>query len=327
MKTHWHWVKGWAKGTFQDGKAFVAPVWAGSDESEEKAYLALDQKIQERLAAWKNRSSKKSKEVRLGDYGLSDLAERLLERGESPELGQWAITRNGYGCRTLCVEKLFIADIDCYHWNPWGRILLKVPGVWGRLRDLCLSLTAWGRAKVAQEKKERFIWESAKSKAMELWPEASTERLESLTRICKFGMEDSSLSFDIHRTTRGFRVIERSRAWDARAQETLNLMQQLGCDELYMTLCRKQDCFRARLEAKPWRCGSVRPPVKYPFNGIHDEQAFTTWLNDFQDKAKHRRACAWIGHLGADSHWEPARALCKLHEEQTGSHETTKRLA
>jgi len=327
MKTQLHWVKGWARGTFQDGKAFVAPVWAGSDESEEKAYLALDQKIQERLAAWKNRPRERSREERLDDYGFSDVAERLLERGESPELGQWAITRNGYGCRILCVEKLFIADIDCFNWNPWEWILLKVPSVWDRLLDLRLSLTGRGREKVAKKKKEHFIWQAAQSKAMDLWPGAPKERLESLTRICKFGMEDSSLSFDIYRTTRGFRVIERSRAWDARAQAAQNLMQQLGCDELYMTLCRKQDCFRARLEAKPWRCGSVRPPVKYPFNGIHEEQTFNAWLNDFQDRAKHRRACAWIGHLGEDSYWEPARALCKMHEDQTGTHETTKQLA
>lgn len=326
MKTHWHWVKGFAQGSFKDGKKFEAPIWAGSDQSEAEAQVELANAISERIKMWGERSSKKTAEHRSAEYGLSDLVETLLERGEKPELGQWAVTRNGYGCQTLCVEHLFIADIDGAHANYWNQLWHRATA-FEKFKTWCAGFTETGRQQLAIKHAQKLAWEKKLAQAELLWPGAPKDRLDALARLYHITEEDPTLSLEVFRTTRGFRVFERSRPWNPRDESTQKLMSQMGCDHVYMMLCKKQDCFRARLDAKPWRCGSVRPDARYPFKSEEQKVAFEQWLEDFERKAALKRACAWVGRIGALPSWEVSDDLCAFHEQRSGARDQTKKLA
>ncbi|KAB8334657.1 hypothetical protein SD80_009910 [Scytonema tolypothrichoides VB-61278] len=52
------------------------------------------------------------------------------------------------------------------------------------------------------------------------------------------------------------------------------MLEKMGCDRLYQKLCIAQDCYRARLEIKPWRYGdTVCHLVEVIGNANNSEQA------------------------------------------------------
>lgn len=59
--------------------------------------------------------------------------------------------------------------------------------------------------------------------------------------------------FRIYETYQGARVIVLGKAFEPRDRATSKMMSEFNCDGLYMTLCHKQNCFRARLTPKSYR--------------------------------------------------------------------------
>jgi hypothetical protein len=66
---------------------------------------------------------------------------------------------------------------------------------------------------------------------------------------------DYDLVFQVFKTARGLRLLELTRTWDALGIESQTILERLGSDRLYQQLCIKQQCYRARMEPKPWRDG------------------------------------------------------------------------
>jgi hypothetical protein len=75
----------------------------------------------------------------------------------------------------------------------------------------------------------------------------------SLMLIRDFCDQYSELLFAVYRTRNGLRLLEMANNWDARSSESAMVLESLGSDPLFVSLCQKQRTFRARLEVKPWR--------------------------------------------------------------------------
>lgn len=80
-------------------------------------------------------------------------------------------------------------------------------------------------------------------------------------KISKIIERDSRMCIRLYRTLRGYRIAIMDRLIDPENAQSDSLLKELGSDKLYVSLCRSQDCYRARLTPKPWRCGSTRPGV------------------------------------------------------------------
>jgi hypothetical protein len=72
-------------------------------------------------------------------------------------------------------------------------------------------------------------------------------------RTLKYIAETTNTFWRVYRTAGGLRYLEVSRPFDPNSDETRKIMQSLYVDPLYLTLCRRQSTFRARLTPKPWR--------------------------------------------------------------------------
>lgn len=119
--------------------------------------------------------------------------------------------------------------------NSYGVLCLNAPRVMivdidtdFNAEDITMSALPWGRVQVEESDILSNIYDVAK---------------------------DCGLVFEIYRTANGFRLIEMSRTWDANSYESQTILERLGSDRLYQTLCLAQSCYRARLEPKPWRSG------------------------------------------------------------------------
>jgi hypothetical protein len=127
------------------------------------------------------------------------------------------ITRNAYGVLCLNALKIMFSDIDFGDDNYDSEVS-------------CHS-SPWNR-------KEN--------------PEVS-EVMDAIAEVAN----DYDLRFEVYKTCKGYRLLEMSRTWNPTGVESSAVLERMGCDRLYQKLCIAQDCYRARLEVKPWRIGDV----------------------------------------------------------------------
>src|SRR5690349_12573456 len=119
--------------------------------------------------------------------------------------------------------------------------------------------------------------------------------------------------FRIYETRNGVRVIVLGKTFDPRAKETVAMMEEFNCDPLYMFLCRKQACFRARLTPKPSRMNLRAHKVKFP-RDAEAERAVQEWLIGYEAASQNFSVCKFIGQIGEMQIPEAVR----FHDEMTG---------
>ena len=91
-------------------------------------------------------------------------------------------------------------------------------------------------------------------------------------------------------------------------------MDEFHCDSLYMTICQKQDCFRARLTPKPYRMNMRR--YKVPFPREIEDAEFQGWLAEYERESRNFNVCKFIEQVGAR---HSVNDVVHLHDEITGA--------
>ncbi len=119
--------------------------------------------------------------------------------------------------------------------------------------------------------------------------------------------------FRIYETCKGMRVIVLGKTFDPKAAETGRMMKEFNCDALYMLLCKKQDCFRARLTPKPSRM-KVRGYKVRLFRDGEEEKKYKQWLSEYEAASRSFSVCKFIEQVGPGY----ATDAVKLHDEITG---------
>ncbi|MEZ6183487.1 MAG: hypothetical protein R3F62_00580 [Planctomycetota bacterium] len=137
------------------------------------------------------------------------------------------------------------------------------------------------------------------------------ERLE-LLRVATEGL----LGARVYRTHSGLRLLLTDRPYVPDAPETLRLLETLGSDPLYRTLCRAQACFRARLTPKPWRCGLSRPPCRWPYR---DPDAMARWVERYERASEGLASARLLTHLGSGEVHPEVAPVVALHDHLTGA--------
>jgi hypothetical protein len=185
-----------------------------------------------------------------------------------------AITRNRYGAQVLNTENLMILDID------------KPKSSGGGLVGLF-------KKKDARPPKEQIF--------------DTVRQLATMPNYKQYG-------FRMYETYQGARVIVSGRDFDPRAAETKRIMGEFNCDPLYITLCIKQGCFRARLTPKPYRMKMQRFKVQFPPEG--EDTEFQQWLADYERESRSFNTCRFIEQVGAR---HSMNDVVQLHDETTGA--------
>ncbi len=108
----------------------------------------------------------------------------------------------------------------------------------------------------------------------------------------------AGLSGRVYRTAAGYRLLITNASFDPASDVSQSVLQQYGSDPLYVRLCKLQQSFRARLTAKPWRCGVGMPPVKFPFENAQDEARFREWEARYTATAAGYATCQYLTSVG-----------------------------
>jgi hypothetical protein len=146
--------------------------------------------------------------------------------------------------------------------------------------------------------------------------DAAQDKLKifDMVRKLAFTSKYQDYGFRIYETYQGARVIVLGKDFDPRDRETSKMMNEFNCDGLYMTLCHKQNCFRARLTPKPYRMKMRRYKVQYPREEV--DAALRQWLADYERESRNFSVCKFIEQAGAR---HSLNNVVQLHDEITGT--------
>ena len=277
MKIQPYWTKGTYEGTDAKGRAHEFQAYGWSFTSAAEARQDAEARAR-RVFEWWNTCDPRE----LGPYPYPErpLREEIIERIGDPAAPHALITRNSYGALFLNTADALFVDVD---FPP-----VRSRGV---LEGLCALFSASAREKRRQAVVDETV--------------AGVERWAELHR---------ARSFRLYRTHAGLRLLFTDKLYDPKSDETLATLQELKADPLYVQLTRKQECFRARLTAKPWRCACPRPPAGYPWADAEAEKTFRLWARDYTKLAAQYRACELLREWGRAADLPVLRAVIAAHD-------------
>lgn len=238
------------------------------------------------------------------------------------------VTRNSYGARCLNTPSVFIADID-YPENPISCALV-VTGIFigvaagGAVARMAL-FNEWSAAiafGVFMATTVLFPWLVHTLREVSINLRGGRDQI-ALAQIDHFVEKNPGWHLRVYRSPNGFRLIALHQLFDARSEEVESAFRALGVDPIYVVMCQKQNCFRARLSAKPWRmdftpdCNLSRSV--WPVAEELTEQR-NRWIEQYEEAAANFAACQFIKSLGAELRVDPtASSVCEFHDSQCKS--------
>jgi hypothetical protein len=232
--------------------------------------------------------------------------------------GDTIITRNSYGARCLNTPNVLFADIDFPEpfVAPLGCALVALAAsggvviawlggsqgwalAFGGLLCACvLPIVAWIRWRLRRL-------------------EHSDESL-ALVAIVMFAEANPEWNLRVYRTPAGLRLLVTHRPFDPNEPAVQAFFADIGTDPMYVQMCQNQQCFRARLTAKPWRIGidsHMKPrPGVWPVRPerLAERQA---WIAAYEEKAAGYAACEFVEAIGSGIVHSAVAPIVKLHDD------------
>jgi hypothetical protein len=284
-----------------------------SNEDQEAAQLHANQRLDEAVANWELDPSILRRERKVA-YNGSDgvpIREEVIDSNE-----HYVITRNTYGALCLNTQNVLIADVDQTEPNNFlgclfATVLLNVALVaWiGRFYLFAAALFAIALAAT-------FLMRSNRNYG------SKRSRAKHLQSFENFSINNPSWGLRVYETPLGFRLIATHGTFDPQSSEVTRFFRAIEADRVYERMCQRQNCFRARLTAKPWRCGikdHMFPRAVWP---IKEEHATfrQAWIERYQAVASGCAACRFVRKLGFDAVAPGIDAVVSTHDKLTQCH-------
>ncbi len=137
---------------------------------------------------------------------------------------------------------------------------------------------------------------------------------QQLARIDDWARRHPQFGLRVYRTAGGLRGLITNQLFDPTDSSSIQLLQSFNSDPLYVRLCRAQECFRARLTPKPWRCGVAAPPARYPWPTSGAELAYRQWERTYEYAANRYTTCQLIKEFGSTPMPSDAARIVALHD-------------
>jgi len=143
-----------------------------------------------------------------------------------------------------------------------------------------------------------------------------------IARLQSWLQERPNTGVRAYRTAAGLRYIFTHNRCQVN-EKSLNILAQLGSDKLYMTLCREQKSYRARLTPKTYRVAKkdysdwVGIPTRYPRLDAAAEADFAKWTATYERQCRPYAVCRFIQHFGKTDMDASLAKVIELHDQRT----------
>jgi len=306
----------------QAGRQITLRRFGWSDVSQADAQALADERARTALqrAIDGDKIERRERKVPYNGAQGVPIREEIVSRH-----GDVVITRNAYGARCLNTPKVFFADID--HPNaPPLRLTLTVIAVlmlaaliaalllhsrWVGIGVAVLALFTGGLIAKGVFRMQLRVGGGVEARAR--------------SRVARFVAQHPQWHLRLYRTPAGMRVMAMHRTFEPHDPEVAECFRALDVDPLYARMCLNQNCFRARVSAKPWRIGigrHMRPrpgvwPVAAQHRAVRDR-----WIADYEHIAHGFSACAFIESIGSGAVNLHAKTVQELHDDLCGANTT-----
>ncbi len=125
----------------------------------------------------------------------------------------------------------------------------------------------------------------------------------------------AATSIRLYETRAGVRAIVLGAPVAAASRDAQRVFETLHADRLYASLCRKQQCYRARVTPKPYRvhCGGMRVTIP---RDAEQQKALDAWIPRYEAACRGHATCRFIRQIGR----APSTRIVDLHDEMTAAH-------
>jgi hypothetical protein len=313
----------WAEGRAQarkGGKQVTVWRFGWSDASQDEAQQMADQRAQEALARKLDGDRVNWREPKVPYNGAQGMPirEQVVSRH-----GDEVITRNSYGALCLNTPGVLFADVDLEStplrsWKVEMYLLLGVAALlcswfFYRISSAILAgglLLSWAILTRAVHRLRRFLQRRREAREGGLAAIA-------LRRVKDFAAAHPDWGLRVYQTPAGLRLMATHRRFDPGEPAVAEFFDAVQADPLYVTMCKNQQCFRARLSAKPWRIGMrdrLRPrPGIWPVNPERLPER-NAWLTLYDARASTFAACRFERALGNPAVAPDVAAVIDLHD-------------
>lgn len=231
------------------------------------------------------------------------------------------VTRNSYGALCLNTPDVLFADVDLptkegVNFFRWiGLYLLAAGGIAYGLRSGWVFAVG-----IVASFALPFALDHLASKVRRA--RRVSEKL-GLERIRAFSETHPQWLLRVYRTPAGFRVLVMHRTFAPGDLETGACFEALGTDRIYVRMCEKQQCFRARVSPKPWRIGQKTHIL--PSRGVWPVSPEVVprrreWIRDYDARSQEYASCRFVEELGAGRVDAKAEAVRRLHDDACRAH-------
>ncbi len=291
-----------------------------SDDSPEDAQQHADRRAAEALTAAELGSSIFRREPKRSYNGADGvpIREEIVQ-----QVGTSIVTRNSYGARCLNTPDVLFADIDLEVRPPVILISGAALVVAGTILAALWGQTHWAITGISTIVALIVMWWIA-ALLYRRWIDfrGGPERIV-LGRLTKFLEANRDWKIRVYRTPAGLRLLAVHRRFSPQEPIVAKFFAAVGTDPVYVRMCLKQNCFRARLTAKPWRIG-IQERIK-PRRGtwpVPEEKRAdrTAWINKYERTAQNFAACQYIDTIGTGSTDPTAHSVQELHDRICQSH-------
>lgn len=292
MKLARFWTRGQAEVTDPTGERIQVVARGWSDDSMEEARVRAHSRALRRaqnIAA--DRGTRREY-----DYDDAPVPEPVVQDFRTTGIPA-VVTRNSYGALVLNADELLFADIDQDE-------IAEPPVDTGGLESLISGIFSLFGSK--PEPSPQVSAGPSKQR---------TTVLETVERVAK----QHGFAGRIYKTAAGYRVVVTDRRMRGGSDEAEAILREFGSDPMYMRLCRLQQSFRARLTPKPWRCGFVKPPVKFPLETTAAQTAARRWEEDYNRRCAGYATCQLVSSFGGERVAPELRELLDYHDRETKS--------
>jgi hypothetical protein len=253
------------------------------------------------------------------------IREEVLERH-----GEAVITRNSYGAHCLNSPNALFADIDIEHPSPFlPGCILFIAFAAGSFA-LGWRFDSWVVAGVLLFLSLIFAWPIANSVLKIIVMLIGGPEQVARRRIERFMERNPDWNLRVYRTPAGFRLLATHQPFIPSSAEVQEFFAAIQADPIYVAMCLNQQCFRARLTAKPWRIGipsHMRPrPGVWPV-APERMQERTEWIENYEKRAAGFAACSYVDSIGIGTIHPSLRSIVELHDSRSRALATTMDLA
>jgi hypothetical protein len=294
--------------------------WGWSDESQEAADSMAAARADEALVRALGDPKTLRREPKVPYNGAEGVPIREEVVGRH---GTAVVTRNSYGARCLNTPQVLFADVDSSLAPGCRTIFAAFVTILAIGLSLMLTLGlhyqrvfAFVASLVAA-----FVLAMPAARAAFRVIHGGPERMmkAAITRVQSFVDSHPRWNVRVYETPAGLRLIATQAPFEPRSAEVAEFFRAMRVDPVYQRMCIRQNCFRARLSAKPWRCGvdsHMKPrPGVWPVNAerMPDRVA---WIEAYERRAAEFAACRFVESLGSGIVHPDVGSVVKFHDNE-----------